>query len=58
MTERIEQATPDDNHLVLNDGMSDCSFIEATMNCDHLVVSFRLLTKHMIFDRNIILSSA
>ncbi|KAL4089454.1 hypothetical protein QTP88_024488 [Uroleucon formosanum] len=41
MTERIEQATPEtyrgDNHLVLNNGMSDCSFIEATINCDHLV---------------------
>jgi len=59
MAERIEQATPEtyrgDNHLVLNDSMSDRSFIEATMNCDRLVVSFHLLTKRMIFDRNIIL---
>jgi len=55
MAERVEQATPEtyrsDNHLVLNDGMSDRLFIEATMNCDRLVVSFHLLTEHMIFDR-------
>lgn len=47
MAERIEQGiTPEtyrgDNHSVLNDR----SFIEATINCDRLEVSFRLLAKH------------
>eukprot|EP00102_Acyrthosiphon_pisum_P010960 XP_008179482.1 PREDICTED: probable serine/threonine-protein phosphatase PP2A regulatory subunit [Acyrthosiphon pisum] len=41
MAERIEQATPEtyrsDYPLVVNDGMNDRSFIEATMNCDRLV---------------------
>lgn len=60
MAERIEQGTPKtyrgDNHLELNDDNNcDRSFIEATVNCDRLVVSFRLLPKHIIFDQYIIL---
>jgi len=51
MAERIEKGTPEtyrgDKHLVLNDGnYCDRSFIEATINCDLLEVSFRLSAKH------------
>jgi len=49
MAERIEQGKPEtnrgDNHVAFTDNNCDRSFIEATVNCDRLVVSFRLLAK-------------
>jgi len=58
MAERIEQGTSEtyggDNHLALLDDhniMHSRSFIETTVNCDRLVVSFCILAKCLNVDQ-------
>jgi len=60
MAERIEQGTSEtyrgDNHLALHDDyLHSHSFIETTVNCDRLVVSFCILAKLLNVDQIIIL---
>jgi len=60
MAEQIEQGRSvtyrGDNHLELHDDhLHSRSFIETTVNCDRLVVSFCILAKRLNIDQIIIL---